>query len=134
MVEFEDSRGEKTTECTGKRSHDDVEGETKCEFAPAIPAGHVVCNSRHHTGFEHPEKETNCGGGVDIIHERSADRADAKTEGKGGDIPPRTDPLASHVGGNFEENIGDIEDGEDFIVIVTFEAEIFFESGDLRIT
>jgi hypothetical protein len=57
---------------------------------------------------------------VDIVHERCADRADTETQGDERDKPPRSDPFASHVCRDFEDDVGDIEDGENPVVVVAF--------------
>jgi hypothetical protein len=57
---------------------------------------------------------------LDVVHERGADRADTETQGDERDKPPRPDPFASHGCRDFEDDVGDIEGGENYIVVVAF--------------
>ena len=71
---------------------------------------------------------------MDVVHKSGADGADTETEGDGRDVPPRADPFAGHVGRNFEDDVGDIEDGENLIVVVAFQAKILLETSQLGVT
>jgi hypothetical protein len=54
------------------------------------------------------------------VDERGAERGDAEAERDDGDEPAGPDPLAGDVGGDLEEDIGDVEDGEDGVVVVSY--------------
>ena len=71
---------------------------------------------------------------MNIVHESGADGADTKPEGGSRDEPARANPFAGHVGRNFEDDVGDVEDGENLVVIVTFQVETFLEARELRVT
>lgn len=68
------------------------------------------------------------------MHKSGADGADAEPDGYYWEIPPRTNPFASHVGGDLEDDVGDVKDRKDLVVVVTFHAEILLEAGKPRIT
>ena len=63
---------------------------------------------------------------MDVVDESRADGTYPESERDGGDEPAGTDVFAGHVGGDLEDDVGDVEDGEEFVVIVTFEPEVFF--------
>ena len=71
---------------------------------------------------------------MDVVHKPSADGADTETEGDRRDVPPRADPFAGHVGRYLEDDVGDVEDGQDRVVVVAFQTEIPLESREPRIT
>jgi hypothetical protein len=56
---------------------------------------------------------------MDIVHECCADGADAESEGDARDEPAWTDHFADHVGGNFKEDVGDVEYGKNPVVIIS---------------
>jgi hypothetical protein len=64
------------------------------------------------------------------VHKCGANGHDAEAERYGGDIPPGTYPFASHIGRDFKNDVGYVEDGEDGIVIVAFQVEFLFEPGE----
>lgn len=70
---------------------------------------------------------------MDVGHEGGADAADAEAEGYRGDVPAWADVFAGHVGGDLEEDVRDVEDGEDFVVVVAREAEVGFEAGEFGV-
>ncbi len=63
-----------------------------------------------------------------------ADRDDAETERNGRDEPAGPDPLAHDVGGNLEQNVRDVEDGEQGIVVVTRHAKVFLKASNFGIS
>jgi len=71
---------------------------------------------------------------VDIVHKSCADGAEAETKRDGRDEPARADPFAGHVGRDFEDDVGDVEDRENPVVVIAFEVKILFETGELRVT
>lgn len=58
-----------------------------------------------------------------------SDRCYSKTERSGRDEPAGPDPFTAHIGRNFEDDITDVEDGQELIVVVTFHVEVFFETS-----
>lgn len=48
---------------------------------------------------------------MDIVDKSRSDRADSKAQRGQWDEPARAHPFAEHVGGDFEDDVGDIEDG-----------------------
>lgn len=71
---------------------------------------------------------------MNVVHESGADRAYTEPKGGGRDEPPRTDQFASHIGRDLEYDIGDVEDGEHPVVVIAFQVEVLFETGQLRVT
>lgn len=51
-TESENSGCEQTSESTGKRCHDDVEGEAEGKLATSVPTGEVVGDARQHACLE----------------------------------------------------------------------------------
>jgi hypothetical protein len=70
---------------------------------------------------------------VNVVHECGTNGTNSETEREDWNEPARTNPFACHVGGNFEEDVGNVEDGKHSIIVVTFETKVFFESGNLCI-
>jgi hypothetical protein len=64
---------------------------------------------------------------MDVMDKGGANRADSKSKGNRGYESARANLLASNSRRDFEENVGDVEDGEDSIVVVSAEVEVFFE-------
>jgi hypothetical protein len=134
MGEPQNAGSQKTTKSTGERSHDDVEGQAEGQFASSVPSRKVICDSRHHARFEHAEKEPHARSAVDVGHECGTDRADTKAKREKGNVPPWAEPFAGHVGRDFEEDIRDIEDGENFVVVIASQAKIGLETSQLCVT
>lgn len=61
-------------------------------------------------------------------------REDAETERDAGDEPAGTDPFAANVRRDFEDDIGDVKDGEEGVVVVALETEVIFESCETCVT
>jgi len=68
------------------------------------------------------------------VDKGSEDGAGSKSERDGGNIPTGADPFAQDVGGDFKDDVRDVEDREKSIVIVAREAEIFLEARQLGIS
>jgi len=130
MGEFENPRGQEATKCTRQRSHDDVEGEAESQFTSSVPSRHIVCDTGHHAGFEDAQKKSHATSSAEIVHECCTDGDDTKCERDCWKIPSGAYPLAGHVGRDLKENIGDVKDGEDGVVVVIFQVEVFFETGE----
>ncbi len=124
VTQFQYPRCEKTAKSAGQWSCDNVEGQAESELASAIPTRQVVSNSWQHSRFEYSQQEANCGGVGNVVCKGHTNRDDAETEGNRWDVPTRTDDLAEHVGGEFEQNIRNVECREDNVVVVSFQFEI----------
>lgn len=131
--ELQDAGGQETAERAGERGHDDVEGQSEGQLAPPVPPGQVVRDARQHAGLEDAEQEADAGSAVDVGDESGADGADAEPERDGGDEPAGADPLAGHVGGDLEDDVGDVEDGEDLVVVVARHVKVLLEPGELGV-
>lgn len=118
MGEFEDARRQQATERSRQWSRDDVQGQTKGEFVSSVPSGEVIGNAGHHSGLKHTQQESDARGTVDVVHECSADGADAETERDGRDEVSGSNELAGHIGGDFEDDVGDVENRQDDVVTV----------------
>ena len=70
---------------------------------------------------------------MDVVDESSANRTYSKPERDSGDEPARANLLASYSRRNFEKDVGNIEDRENFVIIVAFEVEVFRKTGQPRI-
>lgn len=57
-----------------------------------------------------------------------------ETQGDSREEESRAHPFAHHVARNFEEDVGDVENGEGDIEVVAFHFEVFFETGQFRIS
>lgn len=50
--------------------------------------------------------------------------AGAEAEGDGGDVPAGSDPFAGDVGGDLEDDVGDVENGQESVVVIALEVEV----------
>ncbi|KAI2283161.1 hypothetical protein LOZ03_006797 [Ophidiomyces ophidiicola] len=132
--ELEDAGGQQAAEGAGQRGHGDVEREAEGQLAAAVPARHVVGDAGEHAGLEDAEQEAHAAHGGLVLHEGGADGADAEAETDGGQIPAGADPLAQHVGGDLEEDVGDVEDAEHGIVVVAGHVQVFLQAGEARVS
>lgn len=129
-LELEDAGGEETTEGTGHGSHDDVETETEGELGTAVPSREIVGDAGKHTSLESTEEEANTGGLGEVVDESHGDGKTTEAEGDGGDEPAGAKVLAADVGWDLENNVGDVEDGEETVVVVTGKVEIILETSN----
>ena len=67
------------------------------------------------------------------MHEGRADRADAEHERDDRDEPSRPDPFTGYVGRDLEDDVGDVEDGENGIVVILLQPEFFLKTGKLGV-
>jgi len=63
-----------------------------------------------------------------VMDERSGNRAYTECQGDSWDEPTRSNDLAQHVARNLEDDVRDVKDGEDFVVVVAFETQVFLET------
>ena len=47
--------------------------------------------------------------------------------------PTRSDPLTHDIGRDLEQDVRDIEDGENDIIVVAFETKVLLQAGNLGI-
>jgi hypothetical protein len=60
--------------------------------------------------------------------------ANAKPKSNGREEPSWTDDFAAYVGWNLKDDIRDVENRQDFVVVVSGQVKILFESHDLGVT
>lgn len=134
MIQTQDPRRQQPAKRTRQRRHDDIQRQPKRQLRPAIPPRHVIRNPRQHARLKHPQQEPDASRLREIVHKRCRERDDAEGERDGGNVPAWAYPLAHDVGGDLEHNVGDVEDGEEGVVVVALEAELLFEAGDFGIS
>jgi hypothetical protein len=88
----------------------------------------VIRDTGQDTGFEDAEKKTNCTGLGPSADESCSQGSNAKADRNGRDEPARTPPFADDVGRDLEDDVRDVEDGQDGVVIVALHAEILLET------
>lgn len=71
---------------------------------------------------------------MDVVNKGSANGRNAEAEGDDGDEPSWADPFAGNVGGNLEDDVADVEDGEDGIVVVARELEVLLQAGQAGVS
>ena len=81
--ELKDTGCKEPSKGTSKGRHDDVERDTESKFASSIPSGKIVCDTRHHSSFEHTEQESDCRDGMDVVAKCCANRADSESKRNG---------------------------------------------------
>ena len=70
---------------------------------------------------------------MDVVDEGGADGADSEAEWDAGNEPARANPFTGHVGWDLEDNVGDVEDGENPVVVISFQVEILLETSEFGI-
>ena len=70
---------------------------------------------------------------MDIVYKGRAYGADAEAERDGRNKPAGPDPLTGHIGGDLEEDIGDVEHREDLIVVVVLQLQVLLQTGQFRV-
>lgn len=70
---------------------------------------------------------------MDVVDESSANGANAKAERDGRNEPAGANPLAAHVGGKLKDDVGNVEDGQEEVVVVALEAKVLLKTGQARI-
>lgn len=68
------------------------------------------------------------------MYKGSPKGCNTKAERSGWNKPTRTDPFAGHVRRDLENNVRDVEDGDELVVIVARELKILFKTGKPGIT
>jgi hypothetical protein len=66
---------------------------------------------------------------MDVVDESRADRADTKPKRDDWDEPSWAYPFAGNVRRDLEDDVGDVEDGENGIIVVSGQMKIFFETS-----
>lgn len=94
----------------------------------ATYAAEVVGNARQHASLEDAQNEANGANRVDVVDKGRRNGNGAKAQRDDGDEPSRTDPLAADIRRNLKEDVRDVEDGQDLVVVVTFEVEILLQT------
>ena len=133
MRELQDPRREEPTKRPRQRRCDDIQRQPEREFTATIPSREIIRDPRHHTGLEQAQHEPHPARLRSIMHESRTDGTDAEAERDGRNEIARPDELAADVGGDLEDDVGDVEDGEDLVVIVSLQFEIFGKTGDARV-
>lgn len=64
------------------------------------------------------------------MYKGSPKGCNTKAKRSGWNKPTRTNPFAGHVRRDFEDNVRNVEDGDELVVIVALELEILFKSGE----
>lgn len=70
---------------------------------------------------------------MDVVDKSSANGANAKAERDGRNEPTGAKPLAAHVGGKLKDDVGNVEDGQEEVVVVALEAKVLLKPGQARI-
>lgn len=67
------------------------------------------------------------------MDKRCSDRADAESERGDRDKPPRAKVLAGGCRRDFEDDVADVEDCEDDVVVISFEAKVLLQAREFGI-
>jgi hypothetical protein len=133
VIQRQDSRSKQTTKCTRQRRHDDIQGQTVDKLCTTIPSRHVISNAREHACLEDTENKANTAHLGLVADESGEDGDKTETETGQGNKPARTHPFAEDICGDLENDVGDVEDGEDDVVVEVDETEVGFEACEARI-
>jgi len=67
---------------------------------------------------------------MDITNESKCHSQNAEAECCRWYEPARSDPLTGHSTWDLEDDVGDVEDGENLVVLVSLQTEILFKSSE----
>lgn len=70
---------------------------------------------------------------MDVVDKSGANRANAEAQRNDGNKPAGTHPLAAHITWNLENNVGNVEDGQEAVVVVALELEVLLQACQARI-
>lgn len=130
MRKLQNCRRQQPSKRTGQRRRRNKKRSPKRQLTTTIPPRQIKHNRRHHPGLHEAQHEAHTAEGREIPDIGGGDGGDAEADGDDGDEPAGAHDFAEHVGGDFEEGVGDEEDGEADAVVAAFHAEVFFETGD----
>lgn len=130
ILQFQNRRCEQPAKRPRQRRHDDVQRQAKRELGATVPSGHVVRDAGEHARLKDAQQEADAADGSFRLDESRGDADAAKEERGRGEEPTRADVFAGDGGGDLKEDVGDVEDGEDHVVVVALEVEVLVQARD----
>ena len=124
-LHFADDGGEEAAKGAGESGGAEEEGVATLRFGAFIPHSNEIKTSWKHSCFEDPKEETGSEEAVVVGYEALGDGDGAKHKHTPRKPDIGVEFLEEDVGGDFEDDVGDEEDGESGVVFDLFEVEIF---------
>jgi hypothetical protein len=94
---------------------------------PTVESRHGKSNARENTCLGNTKDDPNRNSGSERVNKSKAERRDAKHGRSAGNELARPDNLAEDRHGDLGYGVGDVEDGEEVVVLEPLEAEVFLE-------
>ncbi|KAI6749433.1 hypothetical protein HG530_015272 [Fusarium avenaceum] len=94
----------------------------------------IYNDNRNHARFENTQDEAHAANFGNVRNKRGEDGAESEAEGRQRNEPARTHVFAEQIRGDLEDDVADVEDGEDEVVVVSLHPEVFFQTGETRIS
>lgn len=129
VVESQDRRSKQAAKGARQRRSDNVHGKPEGQLAATIPPTEVICDTREHASFKESEQKA-----------YSTDRGEVgdKCHGDGSYTESKRQPrkpdggahdFAGDIGWYIEDDVGDVEDGEHRVEIISMKMEVFLQPG-----
>lgn len=130
IVKFQNRRSKQPSKRSRQRRHDDVQRQAKRQLRATVPSRHVVRDAGEHARLKDAEQEADAADGSFRLDKGRGDADAAKEERGRGEEPARADVFAGDGRGDLKEDVGDVEDGEDHVVVVALEVEVLIQACD----
>lgn len=95
---------------------------------PFVEHAQVQNNPAEHAAFAGAEEEASGDQTAVALHRAHASADDAPGHGEEGEVAAAADDLEEPVGGDVEEDVEHVEDGQGDVELVPLEAEVVFET------
>lgn len=98
-----------------------------------VLVGYVVCNIGKYVCFENIKNEVNSRDLVQCVYECSVERGYVEEQCSIWEELVRIDLFVVEVGRDFEDDVGDVEYGNNNIVVIVFQVKVVFKIGKVCI-
>lgn len=129
-----DSESKQTREGTSNRGGREEHSLSELKLSSAVPGGEIVSDTREKTSLEDTEQDS-CGEKTSIVLNNTHKSHDQAPENHDGREPDRgSELLKQHVRGDFEGGVGEEEDGEGHVVLLSSKLKISRKALDVSVT
>lgn len=128
-----DGRGEQTTEGAGQRSGGEEQSKPLLSLGTLIPHGQEIKAAGKHAALENTQEEAGGDETAVVLHQPLHRGYETKADAAQGQPYSWGEALEEDVGRDFEDHVGDEEDGQTGVVLVACKTEVFHQAVHLGI-
>lgn len=132
VLDLEDAKGEQAGEGIGNVGRGVEDGQATGELSTTVESGQVVDDGGEEGGFSHSQEPADSENTAKVLSGSRAKGHGAESEHHDGQSARRSEFLGEHSKRGSEDDVGDEEDGDDEVVLVGLEVEIYRDNGDMR--